>query len=131
MKQVAGSLKLSYSQYRELQAFSQFGSDLDQDTKARLAKGERIVEVLKQEKNSPMTVEHQVVILYAVLHDFLKEIETADVLAFERELMTEMEEAHPEILSSVRETGKLTEENRAALDGVLREFAAEFLKTRG
>ena len=131
MKQVAGSLKLSYSQYRELQAFSQFGSDLDQDTKARLAKGERIVEVLKQEKNSPMTVEHQVVILYAVLHDFLKEIETADVLAFERELMTEMEEAHPEILSSVRETGKLTEENRAALDDVLREFAAEFLKTRG
>ena len=131
MKQVAGSLKLSYSQYRELQAFSQFGSDLDQDTKARLAKGERIVEVLKQEKNSPMTVEHQVVILYAVIHDFLKEIETADVLAFERELMTEMDEAHPEILASVRETGMLTEENRAALDGVLREFAAEFLKTRG
>ena len=65
MKKVAGTLKLIYSQYRELQGFAQFGSDLDADTKARLAQGERIVEVLKQDRNSPVAVEKQVAILYA------------------------------------------------------------------
>ncbi len=71
IKKVAGSLKLIYSQYRELQAFSQFGSDLDDDTKARLAQGERVVEVLKQGQNSPLTIEHQVIIIFAVVNNFL------------------------------------------------------------
>ena len=74
MKKVAGTLKLDYSQYRELQSFAQFGSDLDKDTKERLAKGERIVEVLKQDQNSPLEVEEQVVIIYAVVHNYLKDI---------------------------------------------------------
>ena len=74
MKKVAGTLKLDYSQYRELQSFAQFGSDLDKDTKDRLAKGERIVEVLKQDQNSPLEVEEQVVIIYAVINNFLKDI---------------------------------------------------------
>ena len=130
MKKVAGSLKLAYSQYRELQAFSQFGSDLDSDTKARLAKGERIVEVLKQGKTSPMTVEHQVIIIYAVINNFLKEIDVKDILTFERDLMTYIDETHPEIIGSIRDTKQLTDENREALDGVLKEFIATFLKTR-
>ena len=74
MKKVSGSLKLEYSQYRELQAFSQFGSDLDADTKARLAKGERIVAVLKQPQSSPLSVENQIIIIYAVINDYLKDI---------------------------------------------------------
>ena len=79
MKKVAGTLKLLYSQYRELQSFAQFGSDLDADTKARLAQGERIVEVLKQDRNSPVPVEKQVCILYAVTKDYLKDVDVADV----------------------------------------------------
>ncbi len=130
MKKVAGSLKLAYSQYRELQAFSQFGSDLDNDTKARLAKGERIVEVLKQGKNSPMTVEHQVIILYAVINNFLKEIAVKDILTFEQELLRHIDETHPEIVSSITETKALTDENKAALEGVLRAFIGQFLAVR-
>ena len=79
MKKVAGTLKLIYSQYRELQGFAQFGSDLDADTKARLAQGERIVEVLKQDRNSPVPVEKQVAILYAAIHGYLKDIAVADI----------------------------------------------------
>ena len=74
MKKVAGTLKLIYSQYRELQSFAQFGSDLDADTKARLAKGERIVEILKQPQNSPLPVEKQVAIIYAVVNDLLADV---------------------------------------------------------
>lgn len=77
MKKVAGTLKLIYSQYRELQGFAQFGSDLDADTKARLAQGERIVEILKQDRNSPVPVEKQVAILYATIHGYLKDIAVA------------------------------------------------------
>ena len=83
MKQVAGSLKLIYSQYRELQSFAQFGSDLDQDTKERLAQGQRIVEVLKQKNGQPVEVAHQVCIFYAATHGFLKDVAVADVHAFE------------------------------------------------
>ena len=79
MKKVSGSLKLLYSQYRELQAFSQFGSDLDADTKARLANGERIVEVLKQPQNTPISVEHQVMIIYAVVNGLLDDVKVSDI----------------------------------------------------
>ena len=130
MKKVAGSLKLSYSQYRELQSFSQFGSDLDRDTKERLAKGERIVEVLKQDKNSPMRVEHQVIIIYAVINNFLKEIAVSDIPEFEQELLRNMDETHPEIVSSITETGLLTDDNRIALDAALNEFIPTFLAAK-
>ena len=86
MKKVSGSLKLLYSQYRELQSFSQFGSDLDKDTKERLAQGERIVEVLKQGKTSPLDVEKQVVIIYAVVNNYLKNIRVEDIAEFEKDL---------------------------------------------
>ena len=115
MKKVAGRLKLLYSQYRELQSFAQFGSDLDADTKARLAQGERIVEVLKQNRNSPIAVELQVAIVYAVVNNLLSEIATADIGEFERELFEYLVATKDELLSSIRETGNLAEENEAEL----------------
>ena len=130
MKKVSGSLKLSYSQYRELQAFSQFGSDLDQDTKERLAKGERIVEVLKQNRNAPMTVEHQVIVIYAVVNNFLREIPVKEISDFEHALCTHVDETHPDIIQSIRDTGDLTQETQAALDAVLRDFAAQYLSAQ-
>ena len=130
MNNTPGSLKLSYSQYRELQAFSQFGSDLDQDTKERLAKGERIVEVLKQNRNAPMTVEHQVIVIYAVVNNFLREIPVKQISDFEHALCTHVDETHPDIIQSIRDTGDLTQENQAALDAVLRDFAAQYLSAQ-
>lgn len=127
IKKVAGSLKLAYSQYRELQSFSQFGSDLDEDTKARLAQGERIVAVLKQGQNEPLSVEHQVMILYAVNNNFLAEIPVEDVLRFQEELFAYIDTAHPEIVASIRETKDLTKENTAALEEAIGECKAKFL----
>ena len=88
MKKVAGTLKLIYSQYRELQSFAQFGSDLDADTKARLEQGARIVEVLKQSQNAPVPVEKQVAILYAVTKGILENVKVEDVNAYEAGLYT-------------------------------------------
>ena len=130
MKKVSGPLKLLYSQYRELQSFSQFGSDLDKDTKERLAQGERIVEVLKQGKTSPLDVEKQVVIIYAVVNNYLKEIAVSDVSEYEKELLTHIEQTRPEILASIRDTGALTDENEQALKSVLEEYAKKFLQTK-
>ena len=130
MKKVSGSLKLLYSQYKELQSFSQFGSDLDNDTKQRLAQGERIVEVLKQGKNSPVDVEKQVVIIYAVTNNYLKDIKVEDIREFETELFEHLDTVHPEILQSIRETKDLTEENEKAMKEVLESFAESFLKSR-
>ena len=101
-------MKLLYSLYRELQSFSQFGSDLDKDTKERLAQGERIVEVLKQGKTSPLDVEKQVVIIYAVVNNYLKNIRVEDIAEFEKDLFVYIDETHPDIFSSIRETGELT-----------------------
>ena len=130
MKKVSGPLKLLYSQYRELQSFSQFGSDLDQDTKDRLAQGERIVEVLKQSKNSPVDVEKQVVIIYAVVNNYLKKIPVEDIREYEKDLFIYLDESHPDILASIRDTKELTAENEAALKEVLNEFAEKFMKQK-
>lgn len=128
MKQVAGSLKLLYSQFRELQAFSQFGSDLDADTKERLAQGERIVEVLKQDKNSPVPVEYQVIIIYAVVNGFLKDIPLDQIQAFEQDLFEFIGQAHPEIPKAILDTGKLSDDVRQQLETALLEAAERFLK---
>ena len=130
MKKVSGSLKLLYSQYRELQSFSQFGSDLDKDTKERLAQGERIVEVLKQGKTSPLDVEKQVVIIYAVVNNYLKNIRVEDIAEFEKDLFVYIDETHPDIFSSIRETGELTKENEQAIKDVLAEYSQKFLQSR-
>ncbi len=127
MKKVSSSLKLLYSQFKELQSFSQFGSDLDKDTKDRLEKGERIVEVLKQGKNSPVTVEHQVIIIYAVINDFLKPVPVDLIADFESELFTFVDESHPDIISSITQTKELTKENEAALKDVLKTFTEKFM----
>ena len=127
MKKVSSSLKLLYSQFKELQSFSQFGSDLDKDTKDRLEKGERIVEVLKQGKNSPVTVEHQVIIIYAVINDFLKPIPVERIAEFEKGLFTFVDESHPDIISSITQTKELTKENEAALKDVLKTFTEKFM----
>ena len=126
MKQVAGSLKLLYSQYRELQSFAQFGSDLDADTKSRLAQGQRIVEVLKQKNGAPVEVAHQVAILYAVTKGYLEQVEVEQVSAYEEELHRLLDTRRPEILKSIRDTKMLTPENEAALKEFLTEFTAEF-----
>jgi len=130
MKKVSGSLKLLYSQYRELQAFSQFGSDLDKDTKDRLAQGERIVEVLKQNRNSPLPVEHQVVIIYAVVNNYLKKIAVEDVKDFEHDLFDYVESAHPDVCGNIRSTGELSKETEAELKDALKEFVDKYLQIK-
>ena len=127
MKKVAGTLKLLYSQYRELQSFAQFGSDLDQDTKARLAQGERIVEVLKQNRNSPIEVELQVAIIYAVVNDMLAEIRVSDVHAFEEELFEYLVATKDALLKDVRESGVLSPENEAELIEAINYCKDKFL----
>jgi F-type H+-transporting ATPase subunit alpha len=115
MKKVSGTLKLLYSQYRELQGFAQFGSDLDADTKSRLEQGARIVEVLKQNRNSPIAVELQVAIIYAVVNNLLSDIPVADIHRFEEELFEHLIAVKGELLSSIRETGELTADNAQEL----------------
>ncbi len=126
MKKVSGSLKLSYSQYRELQAFSQFGSDLDADTKNRLSMGERIVEVLKQDRNAPVPVELQVCIIYAVTKGYLKNVDVDDIKDYQEQMFADMQENHPEILASILETKELTAENEEALKAALESFTTQY-----
>ena len=126
MKKVAGSLKLLYSQYRELQSFAQFGSDLDADTKQRLALGERIVAVLKQKNNSPKEVAQQVCIIYAVTKGYLTSIPVEQVPEFEKRLEEHMDGRHPEVLEAIRSTGKLEPETEDALKKALEELVAQF-----
>ena len=130
MKKVAGSLKLLYSQYRELQGFAQFGSDLDADTKARLAQGERIVAVLKQNRSHPIAVEDQVCIFYAVTHDFLKDVAVADVADYEEGLYERMNAQHSDVLDAIRTTGELTKETEAVLVQALESYTKDFLKNK-
>ncbi|MBM6384411.1 MULTISPECIES: F0F1 ATP synthase subunit alpha [Paenibacillus] len=126
MKKVAGSLRLDLAQYRELQAFSQFGSDLDKATQARLNRGARMMEILKQGVNQPLPVEQQVVSLYTAVKGFLDEIPTGDVTRFEHEFLAFMESNHPEILGSIRDTKELTADNENALKGAIEKFRKSF-----
>ena len=126
MKKVAGSLKLLYSQYRELQSFAQFGSDLDADTKERLALGERIVAVLKQKNNSPKEVAQQVCIIYAVTHGYLHSIPVEKVPEFEQRLEEHMANFHADVLEAIRSTGKLESDTEAALKAALDELVKQF-----
>ncbi len=126
MKKVAGSLKLLYSQYRELQAFSQFGSDLDADTKARLANGERIVEVLKQPQNTPISVEHQVMIIYAVVNGLLDDVKVSDIQTLQNGLFSYIDTRFPEITKSIQTTGNLDDETDQKLHDAIVEFKKPF-----
>ena len=127
MKKVSGSLKLLYSQYRELQSFAQFGSDLDADTKARLALGERIVAVLKQSNNAPVEVAHQVCILYAVVNGYLKDVPVEKIPAFEARLFEFMDSSrYLSVLEAIRTSGKLEPDTEAELKGAITELLKEF-----
>ncbi len=129
MKKVAGSLKLLYSQYRELQSFAQFGSDLDADTKARLALGERIVAVLKQRNNQPKEVAQQVCIIYAVTKGYLNRLTLEQIPEFERRLEEHMDTRHFAVLDAIRSSGKLEPDTEEALKAALDELLAEFIPT--
>ncbi|PWT26507.1 F0F1 ATP synthase subunit alpha [Butyrivibrio fibrisolvens] len=130
MKKVAGTLKLLYSQYRELQSFAQFGSDLDEDTKARLDKGARIVEVLKQNRGTPVPVEKQVAILYAVNNDYLKEVDTAQVAEYESGLydFLDANEKGKAVMDKIAATGAWDDEIEGALKDSLSEYTKRFTK---
>ncbi len=127
MKKVAGNLKLLYSQYRELQSFAQFGSDLDRDTRDRLDQGARIVEVLKQDRNSPVDVAHQVCILYAVVNGYLKDVAVADIRAYEAGLYPYLDTNALPVLQSIRATGKLESADEEQLKQALERYTAQFL----
>ncbi len=126
MKKVSGNLKLLYSQFRELQSFAQFGSDLDEDTKQRLALGERIVAILKQGKNSPVDVALQVCIIYAAVNGYLNDIDVDKISEFEVLLYDMLTKKRPELLESIRNSGELSSEYEDMLKATLLEFTADF-----
>ena len=132
MKKVAGTLKLIYSQYRELQSFAQFGSDLDADTKARLEQGARIVEVLKQNQNAPVPVEKQVAILYAVTKGILSRVATEDVRTYEAGLYTwiDSDAQGAAAMQEIRSTGALSAETEEKLKSALEQYTENFVNTR-
>lgn len=129
MKKVSGQLKLLYSQYRELQSFAQFGSDLDADTRARLAQGERIVEVLKQGRGQPVDVELQVAIIYAVVNNMLSDIAVEDISAFEKQLFVHLVATKQELLATIRKTGELSSASEAELRDAINSCKAKFIPT--
>jgi len=123
MKKVAGSLRLDLAQFRELQAFAQFGSDLDKATQRQLTRGERMVEILKQNQYVPMANEKQVSIIFAASKGFLDQVPVEDVAAWEKDFHAFMEQKHSNILHTIEETGKLADETVENLTAAIKEFA--------
>ncbi|MGL4108971.1 F0F1 ATP synthase subunit alpha [Clostridium sp. LP20] len=128
MKQVTGTLRLELAQYRELAAFSQFGSDLDRDAKKRLEKGKRLIEVLKQDQYQPMAVEKQVAILYAAVNDFLSDIKVSDIREFERNFLEYMDTHHRDLLKQIIDEKTLTDEIKNKLEVAIVEYKKVFLQ---
>ena len=126
MKKVAGKLRLELAQYRELAAFAQFGSELDQETQSRLSQGERIMEVLKQGQYQPMRVEDQVLIIYAVTNKYLTDIAVEKVQAFEEGFLKFMRETYPEVGSEIKEQGAMSKEMEEKLRDAIEEFKKDF-----
>ncbi|HDL0837698.1 TPA: F0F1 ATP synthase subunit alpha [Enterococcus faecium] len=129
MKKVAGTLRLDLASYRELEAFTQFGSDLDAATQAKLNRGRRTVEILKQKLHAPLAVEKQVVILYTLTHGFLDSIPVDSILDFEHELFEYLDTNHSDIFETIRTTKDLPEEE--ALNSAIQEYKDMFLATKG
>jgi F-type H+-transporting ATPase subunit alpha len=122
MKQVAGTLRLDLAQFRELQAFAQFGSDLDKATQAQLARGQRLTEILKQAQYQPVDVEKQVLVIWAATNGYTDDIAIEDVRQFEAALLDFVENSHPGLLTSIREKKSLTDEIKNDLQQVLTYF---------
>lgn len=122
MKQVAGTLRIDLAQFRELQAFAQFGSDLDKATQAQLARGQRLVEILKQPQYRPMPIENQVLAIWAASSGFTDDVQVEEVRNFEAELLKFVENSHPGLLQNIREQKSLTDEIKSDLQQALKDF---------
>ena len=126
MKKIAGPIRVELAQYRELAAFAQFGSDLDDDTKEKLAQGERLKEILKQPQYQPMAVQYQVIVIYAATNKYLLDIPVADILRFEKELFEYIDTKYPEIPSGIASEKQMTPEIEEKLKKAITEFKASF-----
>ena len=124
MKKVAGTLRTDLASYSELESFAQFGSDLDEATQAKLNRGRRTVEVLKQPLHKPLPVEKQVLILYALTHGFLDPVKVDDILPYQDGLFDYFDANHKDLLDEIANTGKLPETEK--LDAAIKEYAATF-----
>lgn len=129
MKKVAGTLRVDLAQYRELAAFAAFGSDLDRATKARLDRGIRTLEILKQGVNQPLALERQVTSLYVVVKGHADDLPVADIRRFEAEFLAFMDASHPEILASIRDTKDITSDNEKALVDAIQQFKKGFARS--
>jgi len=130
MKQVAGTLRLDLAQFRELQAFAQFGSDLDKATQAQLARGQRLTEILKQAQYQPVDVEKQVLVIWAATNGYTDDVAIEDVHSFEVDLLSFVENSHPGLLNSIREKKSLTDEIKTDLQQALKDFKDMWDKKR-
>ena len=130
MKKISGPIRIDLAQYTELAAFSQFSSDLDPDTKAQLAQGERIREILKQDQYNPMPVENEVIIIYAATKKYLIDIELEDIHDFEKGLLEYVDTKYPEVADAIKTDGELKEETEQKLVKAIEEFKAEFAKNK-
>jgi F-type H+-transporting ATPase subunit alpha len=126
MKQVAGSLRLDLAQFRELEAFAQFGSDLDKVTQAQLARGTRLVEVLKQPQYVPMPVEKQVAIIFAATNGYVDEYDLRMLAEYEKQYLSHLEATHPEVLQELKEKRVISAELEAKMKEILNQFKAIF-----
>jgi len=126
MKQVAGRLRLDLAQYREMEAFAKFGSDLDEATQQQLRRGERLVEILKQGQYVPMTFEKQIVVIYAGTNGFLDQLPVGVLQQFEKEYLEHMEMKHANVLSEIAEKKKISDELKSKLDKILESFLSGF-----
>jgi F-type H+-transporting ATPase subunit alpha len=130
MRSVAGSLRLDLAQYRSLAAFAQFGSDLDKASQAQLNRGQRLVELLKQHQYSPLSVEKQVISIYAGVNGYLDDLPVNDVRRFEADLLSFVENTHSDLLHTIRDKKELTKDAKQNLDGVIKEFKQRFAADR-
>ncbi len=131
MKQVAGTLRLDLAQFRELQAFAQFGSDLDKATQAQLARGQRLTEILKQPQYQPMDVEKQVLVIWAATNGYTDDVAIEDIRRFETSLLKFVENSHPGLLADISQKKSLTDEIKAGLKQVLEDFKDDWSKQSG
>ena len=127
MKKIAGPIRIELAQFRELASFAQFGSDLDADTKEKLAQGERIREILKQPQYKPMPVEYQVIIIYAATKKYLLDIAVEDIASFEKELFEFMDTKYPEVVASIKKDKEITEKTEEELVKAITEFKEQFI----
>ena len=131
MKKIAGPIRTELAQYRELESFAQFGSDLDADTKEKLEQGERIKEILKQPQYKPMSVEYQIIIIYAATQKYLLDIAVDDILAFEKGLFEYIDTKYPELPKSIKEEKVISDEAEELLKKAIEEYKQKFANEKG